>query len=158
MRRCGYLVTSLPGTVLLTVLTCLEQVTNDGRGITTRKLRDPPPIHPPRPFPRLQHKCAGPRWITRLAVKVGNHLLVTLLSSNTHRRLTFPGYIKKEYFNQLVNHTQYVNLKDNCESRNQRKTDDKKYVYKICVWKMHYNLTVFIAKENLNFLKLINNI
>lgn len=31
-----------PGAVRLAVLTCLEQVTNDGRGITTRKLRSLP--------------------------------------------------------------------------------------------------------------------
>lgn len=42
MRRCGYVVTSLPDAVLLAVLTCPEQVTNDERGITTRKLRAPP--------------------------------------------------------------------------------------------------------------------
>jgi len=40
MRRCGYAVTSLPAP-LAPALTCPERVTNDGRGITTRKLRAP---------------------------------------------------------------------------------------------------------------------
>jgi len=37
MRRCGYVVTSLPAP-LAAALTCPERVTNDERGITTRKL------------------------------------------------------------------------------------------------------------------------
>lgn len=82
MRRCGYVVTSLPGAVLLTVLTCLEQVTNDGRSITTRKLWGPSFVPPPPParFSDCNtNVLVQSWWIIRLTVKTGNLLLVSLL-------------------------------------------------------------------------------
>lgn len=121
MRRCGYVVTSLSGAVLLAVLTCLEQVTNDGRGITTRKLRTFPPFVPLF-VSRLQHKCAGPRHSgLRLTVKACNYPLVTL-SLQMSRCLTF-----SEYINQLINQVEINRLKDNYENGNRGRSDDKKY-------------------------------
>lgn len=62
MRRCGYVVTSLSGAVLLAVLTCLEQVTNDGRGITTRKLRGPPHSSPLLVSLTATQMCRSEDW------------------------------------------------------------------------------------------------
>jgi len=60
MRRCGYAVTSLPVPLAL-ALRCPERVTNDGRGITTRKLRGPFVLSRPFVPSRLQREqCAGP--------------------------------------------------------------------------------------------------